>query len=103
MSKPLTKVNLKVPTIEEDELITAAAESDLDALALTDRQMSEMVPLRVLRGRPKLANKKQLVSIRYSPEVIAYFKASGAGWQARMNAALKEYIEAHSTRDAKGS
>jgi uncharacterized protein (DUF4415 family) len=65
--------------------------------------MSEMVPLRVLRGRPKLANKKQLVSIRYSPEVIAYFKASGAGWQARMNAALKEYVEAHSTRDAKGS
>ena len=103
MSKPLTKVNLKVPTIEEDELITPAAESDLDALALTDRQMSEMVPLRVLRGRPKLVNKKQLVSIRYSPEVIAYFKASGAGWQARMNAALKEYIEAHSTRDAKGS
>jgi len=103
MSKPLTKVNLKVPTIEEDELITAAAQSDPDALPLTDRQMSEMVPLRVLRGRPKLANKKQLVSIRYSPEVIAYFKASGAGWQARMNAALKEYVEAHSTRDAKGS
>ncbi|MFM6062793.1 MAG: BrnA antitoxin family protein, partial [Microcystis panniformis] len=29
-----------------------------------------------------LANKKQLVSIRYSPEVIDYFRASGAGWQA---------------------
>jgi uncharacterized protein (DUF4415 family) len=92
-----------MPTIEEDELITASAESDPDALPLTDRQMSEMVPLQVLRGRPKLANKKQLVSIRYSPEVIAYFKASGAGWQARMDAALKEYVEAHSTGDAKGA
>ena len=103
MSKPSAKVNLKMPTIEEDESITAAAESDPDALPLTDQQLSEMVPLRLLRGRPKLANKKQLVSIRYSPEVIAYFKASGAGWQARMDAALKEYVEAHSTGDAKGA
>ena len=92
-----------MPTLEEDRLITAAAESDPDALPLTDEQMSAMVPIRVLRGRPKLANKKQLVSNRYSPEVIAYFKASGAGWQARMDAALKEYVEAHSNGDAKGA
>ncbi len=44
MSKPSTKVNLKMPTIEEDESITAAAESDSDALTLTDQQLSEMVP-----------------------------------------------------------
>jgi uncharacterized protein (DUF4415 family) len=103
MSKPLKKISLKMPTLEEDQLITAAAESDPDALPLTDEQMSAMVPIRVLRGRPKLANKKQLVSIRCSPEVIEYFRASGAGWQARMDAALKDYVEAHSTGDAKGS
>jgi uncharacterized protein (DUF4415 family) len=50
-----------------------------------------------------LAIKKQLVSIRYSPEVIDYFRATGAGWQARMDAVLKVYVEAHSTGDAKGS
>jgi len=59
--------------------------------------------MQALRGRPKLANKKHLVSIRYSPEVIDYFRASGAGWQARMDAVLKEYVEAHSTGDAKGA
>jgi uncharacterized protein (DUF4415 family) len=91
-----------MPTLEEDRLITLAAESDPDALPLTHEQMSAMVPMRVLRGRPKLTNKKQLVSIRYSPEVIDYFRASGAGWQARMDAVLKDYIEAHSTGDAKG-
>lgn len=99
----LRKINLKIPTLEEDQLIAAAAESDLDALPLTDEQMNAIVPMRVLRGRPKLANKKQLVSIRYSPEVIDYFRASGAGWQARMDAVLKEYVEAHSTVDAKGA
>ena len=62
-----------------------------------------MVPSRVLRGRPKLVNKKQLVSIRLSPEVIDYFRASRAGWQARMDAVLKDYVEAHSTGDSKGA
>ena len=103
MSKPLKKISLRMPTFEEDQLITAAAESDPDALPLTDEQLRAMVPIRVLRGRPKLVNKKQLVSIRYSPEVIDYFRASGAGWQARMDAVLKDYVEAHSTGDAKGA
>ena len=103
MSKPLKKISLKMPTLEEDRLITSAAESDPDALPLTDEQMSAMVPIRVLRGRPKLTNKKQLVSIRYSPEVINYFRASGAGWQARMDAVLKDYVDAHSTGDANGA
>jgi uncharacterized protein (DUF4415 family) len=103
MSKPLKKISLKIPTLEENQLITAAAESDPDALPLTDDQMNAMVPMSMLRGRPKLANKKKLVSIRYSPEVIDYFRASGAGWQARMDAVLKDYVEAHSTGDAKGA
>ena len=103
MSRPLKKISLKMPTLEEDELITAAAESDPDALPLTDEQMRSMVPVRVMRGRPKLANKKKLVSIRYSSEVMAYFKASGVGWQARMDAVLKEYVEAQSTGEANGA
>jgi uncharacterized protein (DUF4415 family) len=35
---------------------------------------------------------KQLVSVRYSPEVIAYFKSEGAGWQTRMDEALKQWV-----------
>lgn len=89
-------------TIREDQLI-ATGESEPDALPLTDDQISAMVPMRVLRGRPELANKKQVVSIRYSPKVIVHFGASGAGWQARMDAVLKEYVEAHSTNNAKGA
>ena len=44
-------------------LTTAAAESDPDALPLADEQMSAMITMRVLRGRPKVAIEKQLVSI----------------------------------------
>jgi uncharacterized protein (DUF4415 family) len=31
--------------------------------------------------------------VRYSPEVLDYFKATGAGWQTRMNSALLEYVK----------
>lgn len=36
--------------------------------------------------------KKVLLSVRYSPEVVEYFKATGEGWQSRMDEALKEWM-----------
>lgn len=84
-----------MPTVEEDKAITAAARSDPDAQPLTPKQLKSMVPLRTLRGRPKSDNKKLLVSVRYSPEVVAYFKSTGEGWQSRMDEALREYVEQH--------
>ena len=41
---------------------------------------------------PQVAPTKQLVSVRYSPDVLAFFKASGAGWQSRMDDALKQWV-----------
>lgn len=83
---------IQVPTPEEDASITAAALADPDAQPLTDDQLRAMVPLRSLRGRPPLTTRKELVSIRYSPEVVSFFKATGAGWQARMDSVLKAYV-----------
>ena len=40
------------------------------------------------RGRPKLANPKVQVTLRVDANVLAKFKATGAGWQTRVNAAL---------------
>ena len=45
---------------------------------------------------PQVAPTKQLVSVRYSPEVLAFFKASGAGWQSRMDDALKMWVSSNS-------
>ena len=42
-----------------------------------------------VRGRPRTANPKQQVSIRLDRDVIEKFKATGKGWQARVNAVLK--------------
>ena len=51
------------------------------------------------RGRPVGSSKagaKQAVTVRYSPDVLAAFKATGAGWQTRMDAALKDWLKTHS-------
>jgi uncharacterized protein (DUF4415 family) len=42
------------------------------------------------RGRPALAVTKQSVTIRLDPDVIAKFKATGKGWQSRVNEVLKQ-------------
>lgn len=49
---------------------------------------------RRMRG-PQKAPTKEQVAIRFSPEVLAYFRATGKGWQVRLDAALKEWIAAH--------
>ena len=43
-----------------------------------------------LRARgPQHAPTKQQVTLRLDPDVLAKFRATGPGWQARINAALK--------------
>jgi uncharacterized protein (DUF4415 family) len=96
MSKATTKIQIEMPSVAEDRKITAQAKADPEALPLTPAQLKAMVPLRSVRGRPKSQNKKLLLSVRYSPEVIAYFKATGDGWQARMDGVLRQYVQEHS-------
>lgn len=85
-----------MPTAAENKAIAEAAKSDPDTQPLTPSQLKAMVPLRSLRGRPKSENKKLLVSVRYSPEVVAYFKSTGDGWQSRMDSVLRQYVARHS-------
>ena len=97
MSKiPRKRPSVRMPTAAEDKTITEAAKSDPDAQPLTPKQLKAMVPMRALRGRPKSENKKLLVSVRYSPEVVAYFRSTGEGWQARMDGVLRQYVARHS-------
>mgnify|MGYP005610656233 CR=1 FL=1 len=98
MSKVTKRPTVVMPTVAEDKAITAAAKTDPDAQPLTTKQLQAMVPLKSMRGRPKSENKKLLVSVRYSPEVVAYFKSTGEGWQSRMDGVLRQYVSRHSRR-----
>lgn len=68
------------------------------------RPASEVLPAEILeilpkrkvgqRGRQK-APTKVAITLRYSPEVVKYFKETGKGWQIRIDEALKEWIKKH--------
>ena len=49
----------------------------------------------VRRGRPKAESPKLALTVRYDAEVVNAFKATGRGWQTRMNAALKDWLKSH--------
>ncbi|NBT00830.1 MAG: hypothetical protein EBS61_09440 [Betaproteobacteria bacterium] len=103
MSKSSNRTPIQMPSVAEDREITAAAKADPDARPLTNAQLAQMVPAKALRGRPPLATRKQSVSVRYSPEVLAYFRSTGEGWQARMDGVLKRYVESQSRRRLRGN
>ncbi len=88
-----TKSGKKVylPTLEEDAAITAAALSDPDALPLTDAEFAKLKRV----GRPRAAVTKERITIRLSREVVESFRATGSGWQTRMDEALMEWIREH--------
>ena len=44
----------------------------------------------------KLVSRKALLSLRIDSDVVEWFRAQGAGYQSRMNALLRAYMEAHS-------
>lgn len=48
-----------------------------------------------LRGRPKAEETKERVAIRLSREVVAAFRASGRGWQTRINSVLLDWLREH--------
>ena len=55
----------------------------------------EMFASAVARKGLKPARKKALMSLRIDADVVEWFRAQGSGYQSRMNALLRAYMEAH--------
>jgi uncharacterized protein (DUF4415 family) len=73
----------------------AEACPDLAASMLRERpELAEVMERtrKRLRGRPKLSNPRQQVSIRLDADLLAKLKASGPGWQRRVNDILRKAV-----------
>jgi len=79
-------------TAEDMALFKPAAEVLPPALYAGLLEMNRQAKL---RGRPKAAVTKERVTLRLSPEVVHAFRATGKGWQGRMDAALCEWVRTH--------
>ena len=85
---------LILPTAAEDAAITAAAMSDPDAVPFTDAEWAQVKPL-ARRGCPLGSGTKTQITLRLDIDVVDRFKASGDGWQTRINDALKSWVQTH--------
>jgi uncharacterized protein (DUF4415 family) len=52
------------------------------------------------RGRPPVSVKRPTLNMRVDAEVLEAFKATGAGWQTRINAVLRDAV-AHGVTKAR--
>lgn len=88
----------------EEARVQEMIASDPDAREITDEQMAGVKPFaeafpalvenmrKNVGGRPRSANPKVAVSLRLDSEVVAKFKATGPGWQSRMNDVLRREV-----------
>jgi uncharacterized protein (DUF4415 family) len=103
------KKKLILPTEEEEKRINRGITRDHDNPEWTDDDFAQARPGREvmtellgsdrvgdlfrLRGRPKKEMPKKAVSLRLDPEVIAWFKSQGKGYQSAINDVLKHHVE----------
>lgn len=84
--KPLTNKEGEVRELTEEDFKAAVPFS-----ALPKRLQAK---LRAMRG-PQKAPTKERITIRLSRDVVERFRATGEGWQTRIDAALRDYLKAH--------
>ena len=83
--KSLTKLSKVRKAIDAD------VAREADAPEWTPETFARAVARRVLKPVPKMA----LLSLRIDCDVVEWFRKQGAGYQSRMNALLRAYMEAH--------
>ena len=81
----------ELPTAQEESAIQAGVAADPDTYEVTDTGFRRLKRM----GRPPADTTKERVTIRLSRDVVARFRATGPGWQTRIDAALKEWLETH--------
>jgi uncharacterized protein (DUF4415 family) len=86
---PKLKFGFILPTPEEDAAIAAGIAADPDTYELSSQEIAELRPL---RGRPRVARPKAALTMRVDADVLDALKASGPGWQTRVNELLKTAV-----------
>lgn len=61
------------------------------------RTTPEMWAKGVVRKGFKVIPKKRQLTLRLDEEIVEFFKNDGDGYQTRINALLRSYVEAHKT------
>ena len=102
------KKQLAEPNTGEEKAINQGIHDDHDTVEVDEAMIAEARPAsesypqlvaayrkgRGERGAQKSPTKER-ITIRLSPEVVERFRATGAGWQTRIDRALKDWLKNH--------
>lgn len=77
-------------SVNKEDIATDWVDPDEIPDLATDEWAEMIDAAPVQRGRSKLPVTKVSATIRLDPDVIEAFKRDGAGWQSRINAALRK-------------
>lgn len=82
--------------IDDEGEVRELTEEDLAQFKPADEVLPASLMAKLNRGgRPVSDNPKVSTTVRFDAEVLNAFKATGRGWQTRMNNALKEWLATH--------
>jgi uncharacterized protein (DUF4415 family) len=92
-------MNRNKPITDKDGEVRSLGKGDIAGMkkiaALPASLQSKLKP----RGRPVAEITKERITIRLSPDVVDKFRATGPGWQTRVDAALTDWLKEHSPQD----
>lgn len=81
------------PLIDEQGEVREIQVGDLKGFAPAVQVLPASLQRKVGMRGPQKAPTKERVTIRLSPEVVQRFKATGSGWQTRVDAALQDWLK----------
>ncbi len=79
------------------ERLDAMDDADIDFSDIPEIT-PEMFAQAVVRHGIELPTRKQQVTLRIDSDVLTWFRGQGRGYQTRINALLRAYMEAHQTQ-----
>jgi uncharacterized protein (DUF4415 family) len=79
---------LVLPTPAEDAAIDAGIAADPDTYEVSATEFKQMRR----PGRPVGSGLKTQITLRLDTDLVETFKATGDGWQTRINAALRDAV-----------
>lgn len=78
-----------------DQLRAMKSQTDWDRLAKQgDHEGEPEINVDWANAKIVVPEPKKMISLRVDPDVLSFFKGQGKGYQTRMNAVLRAYVEA---------
>lgn len=82
----------RLPVIDDDGEVGDLSEVDPSLFKSLNSLPADLQAKLLSLKKPPL---KARITIRLSPEVVTTFRATGSGWQTRIDAALKDWLKTH--------